>query len=527
MTGQHLPKSKVSALRRRFIERGLGASDAREFQISLRTLYNYRNIFESIRQHYPDRLKDMAFFMRKDNKDHRPTPKYMELVSMLPNLVADEPAGLVIKELWQKYLLLKPDGYSYNCFKTEFKQWAASHPLKKRNNLLPPLYAADLAVLEKWRYGNDHRKWQIARTLQMAATPGVNVYAIMQKVDSNRKTVNRWLALYREKGLPGLELPKPPAHPNVIARMKLRSENFFKLLQDPPKRHGLNLASWTMRALGETYNKVYNDNLSYHQTTLSLRKMGYHYKKSRDILVSPDANYREKINRIQHILQKLGPTDKFFSIDEYGPVGIKLKGGRTLKPASAHADLIPQNQRSKGFLICNAALELSTNQVTHIYARRKNTFETIKLLETLLECYPDQKRLYLSWDAASWHRSGILKNFIEDSNAKGGPQLIIVPLPSTMQYLNVIESVFGGLARAVIHNSNYASVEECKAAIDRHFTERNAHFQANPKRAGNKIWGKEIVVATFKDTHHCKDLHAMSSGTTYDESWKKRKQPLV
>jgi hypothetical protein len=47
------------------------------------------------------------------------------------------------------------------------------------------------------------------------------------------------------------------------------------------------------------------------------------------------------------------------------------------------------------------------------------------------------------------------------------------------------------MAYAVIHNSDYESVNECKRAIDRHFRERNATFAKNPCRAGNVIWGKE------------------------------------
>ena len=61
------------------------------------------------------------------------------------------------------------------------------------------------------------------------------------------------------------------------------------------------------------------------------------------------------------------------------------------------------------------------------------------------------------------------------------------PLPSGAQFLNVIESVFSGMARAVIHNSDYRTVEDAKAAIDRHFEEHNAHFTRHPRRAGRKI----------------------------------------
>jgi len=41
------------------------------------------------------------------------------------------------------------------------------------------------------------------------------------------------------------------------------------------------------------------------------------------------------------------------------------------------------------------------------------------------------------------------------------------------------------MARAIIHNSDYASVEAAKAAIDRYFTERNvkgSEYQIKRKR---------------------------------------------
>jgi hypothetical protein len=60
------------------------------------------------------------------------------------------------------------------------------------------------------------------------------------------------------------------------------------------------------------------------------------------------------------------------------------------------------------------------------------------------------------------------------------------------------------MARAIIHNSDYQSVEECKDAIDRHFAERNQYFKENPKRAGNKIWGDELVEAKFSESNVCR-----------------------
>ena len=172
---------------------------------------------------------------------------------------------------------------------------------------------------------------------------------------------------------------------------------------------------------------------------------------------------------------------------------------------------VPQRQKSKGNLILTAALELSENQVTHFYSDRKNTEEMLKLLEMLLRKYSDQSCIYFSWDAASWHASKKLYKRVEEINSvdyQAGhkvPLVKLAPLPSCAQFLNVIESVFSGMAKAIIHNSDYSSVDACKAAIDRHFEERNQHFRANPKRAGKKIWGKELVPPEFSESNNCKD----------------------
>jgi DDE superfamily endonuclease len=170
---------------------------------------------------------------------------------------------------------------------------------------------------------------------------------------------------------------------------------------------------------------------------------------------------------------------------------------------------VPQWQSSRGILIVTAALELATNQVTHFYSERKNTEEMIKLIEMLLRRYRHLSCIYLSWDAASRHISKRLTERIDVINVMayvtGSTRVELVPLPAGAQFLNVIESIFSGMARAVIHNSNHASTEQAKAAIDRYFDERNEHFRLNPKRAGNRIWGRERNTAVFADCNNCKD----------------------
>jgi hypothetical protein len=49
------------------------------------------------------------------------------------------------------------------------------------------------------------------------------------------------------------------------------------------------------------------------------------------------------------------------------------------------------------------------------------------------------------------------------------PRIETLPLPTSAQFLNVIESVFSGMARAVLHNSDYATLEDAQAAVTRYF----------------------------------------------------------
>lgn len=130
----------------------------------------------------------------------------------------------------------------------------------------------------------------------------------------------------------------------------------------------------------------------------------------------------------------------------------------------------------------------------------------VKLIDRLLVDYAIKKTLYLSWDAASWHDSKQLKKYIEKHNSEAptGPRMELAPLPASSQFLNVIESVFSGMSRAIIHNSNYATLDDAKAAIDKYFMDRNEQFRKNPKKAGAWIWGKERSPSSFSASNNCK-----------------------
>jgi transposase len=330
-------------------------------------------------------------------------------------------------------------------------------------------------------------------------------------LEKSLRVIKRWRRAYIENGLDGLRSPQfRRQSPETLEEMRKKRDRIFEILHESPQLHYINRASWSLKTLARAYEVRHDEPLGMSTISEYIKGEGYAFKKARRVLTSPDPEYREKLKEITRILSSLREDDKFFSIDEFGPFSVKMQGGRAYTPHGL-TRVIPQRQPSKGRLILTGALELSTNQITHFYSEKKNTDEMIKLVDILLEQYSNQRCLYLSWDAASWHISAKLSERVAEVNSAAAaaherlPVVKLAPLPASAQFLNVIESVFSGMAKAVIHNSDYQSVEECKKAIDTYFTERNEYYRQNPRRAGNKVWGKELVLPSFKPSNNCKD----------------------
>ena len=336
----------------------------------------------------------------------------------------------------------------------------------------------------------------------MARQRGFSKSAIAEHLRLSRKTVTKRLLAYDSNGIDGLLGRKP----------RLLKENdesltkaLFSLLHEPPSLSGYNRTTWRMVDLRETLTNR-GHVVGCDIIRQMIKKAGFKWRSAKVVLTSTDPEYREKLEHVQSVLMNLSEDERFFSIDEYGPFAVKAKPGRVLAGPGENPS-IPQWQKSKGWLIATAALELSRNQVTHFYSRAKNTAEMIKMVEKLLVEYREARTLYLSWDAASWHMSKELLTFVAAHNAQAdvNPRLELVPLPASAQFLNVIESVFSGMAKAIIHSSDYPSVKAACEAIDRYFDERNHYYAENPKRAGRKIWGKERTEVRFDPANNCKD----------------------
>jgi hypothetical protein len=372
---------------------------------------------------------------------------------------------------------------------------------------LPTLDAQQL----HWCVTNDTERYRTRALALLALKKGIRKSTIWHflKVGSHYvDSANRhyqaegiqWFGKHKHSGLRKHELER-------------YQEALFAILHSPPSAHGINRTTWRRQDIKKIMSRKHMA-MGKNGIDKIIRNAGYKFCKAKVCLTSNDPDYEIKVQDIMNILATLKADEKFFSIDEFGPFAVKMQAGKSyMKPGQVR--VVPQFQKSKGVLIVTAALELSKNQVTHFYSAHKNTEEMLKLLEILLVEYSDQSCIYISWDAASWHASNKLYERVDEINSPEHqaehkcPLVKLAPLPSRAQFLNVIESVFSGMAKAIIHNSDYQSVSEAAAAIDRYFAERNQEFKDKPKRAGGKIWRQEIVVAKFREANNCKDERHM------------------
>ena len=284
----------------------------------------------------------------------------------------------------------------------------------------------------------------------------------------------------------------PQGNPAQPKQLRSATRALIEILHHKPKVYGINRSNWTQGSLATAFAKLYGQRPSKSTVGRLLKEAGLSWKKSRRVLTSPDPNYREKVEVLLKTLQSLKADEDLFFVDELGPLQVKRYGGRSYT-AKRETLTHPQSQHSRGSITMYGALSATTNQVTWFYGKTKDSAGIIDLAEILFNQYHAKSKIYLTWDAASWHGSDQLVQWADAMNkcnaaSNAGPTIEFVPLPSSAQFLDVIEAVFSGMKRAVVHNSDYRSVEEMKAAISTHFHERNEFFKHNPKRAGKKIW---------------------------------------
>jgi transposase len=353
----------------------------------------------------------------------------------------------------------------------------------------------DASVLRKWRSSNDKRNWQ--KAVAILESRNQSIKGIATKIERSEDHVRSWIQAFNRFGLEGLRKSaerrgRNESHDMRAVVRERKARRILEIFHARPNAYGINRSNWNRPSIKRAYEQEHRENISVSTVGELLRRSGYTVRKARKVFSSPDPNYRDKVELLLSTLHNLKSSEFLFFVDELGPLHVKKYGGRALVRKN-EVLTYQQEQKHRGVIMMSGAVSATTNQVTWVYGPAKDTSAMIDLMELLYNQYFSASKLYVTWDAASWHRSATLVDWLDAFNTttkrtNEGPLIELIPLPTSSQFLNVIEAVFSSMKRAVIHHSDYRDVPEMKIAISRHFTERNAYFLENPRRAGKKIW---------------------------------------
>ena len=409
---------------------------------------------------------------------------------LIATLIIDIKKPLKCIETLQKIIercaLIQPE-IKHNSL-TLLKHYFKGVKTECRLSIHPPLTEAEISGLMRFKHGT-HKNYSKKAIAIIMADEGQTLLETIETTHAAERTIYRWLQNFNKDRLESIMV-----HVHAPAREKAKEERQTRVIDIIHKRpllYGINRTTWTYDAIAEAYQKEYGSTISVGKVRDVIHNTNYSWRRAKKVLTSPDPEYKTKVEKVLDTLQGLQEGECFFFIDEVGPYQVKKYGGRVLIPKD-QTPTVPEYQKSRGKIQFVAALEAVTNQMTWLFTPDKGAVSMVGLFEQIVRNYAGCPAAYVTWDAISVHSSKVVVEWIKSHNATAtGPQIKVVPLPSNAQFLNVIESVFGGMKKAVICNSDYATPRDMQEAIALHFEERNQFYRENPKRAGNKIWDKQ------------------------------------
>lgn len=105
---------------------------------------------------------------------------------------------------------------------------------------------------------------------------------------------------------------------------------------------------------------------------------------------------------------------------------------------------------------------------------RGNTENFLRVLPNILDAFADCSTINVYLDNASWHKSGLVREFLQQN-----PKMIFHYLPKYSPELNVQERMWRYMRAKKTHCRRFETYEECWDATKEHFMELTAERVAS------------------------------------------------
>lgn len=262
---------------------------------------------------------------------------------------------------------------------------------------------------------------------------------------------------YQNKGLPGIATKKRKER-SILTKQQLQ-DVIETLKTKPPKECDINADFWTTSILAEyikrTYNVVYKSKTSFY---LLFKKAGFTYHKPEKVYHQRKQELIDEWNKttapiVQQALDN--PNTVVLAGDEM-ILTTQTTTQKVWLLSGTYSHVEVANKRDKRCIY--GFLNVKTGQEHAFKTDYTNSLTTCDMLRKLDALYPD-KLITLVWDNASWHKSKVVRQFLEEHPNR----FHLIAFPPYAPEENPQEHVWKAGRTYVTHNK---FIEDIDAASD-------------------------------------------------------------
>ena len=286
-------------------------------------------------------------------------------------------------------------------------------------------------------------------------------------------TVYAWLRRYREHGISGLSnKPGRGRKPAFSPKSPEEAESeVLRAIGQPPGLVNRHQTRWTLRTLGQVVPWLRGICVSgVHQI---LSRLGISYKRARDYVRSPDADYVEKLSRVEQVLAEARETPETCVVVYQDEFSFYLQPtlAKDWTKTGTKYPLARQRYRPQETCYGIGALNPHTGDVVYQQVKRCTVVALHTFYTQICDRYPNAERIYLIQDNRAIHFHANLiaalmpQEVVFDKptppNWTGKPskqigklaklRIEIVQLPTYASWTNPIEKLWRWARQAVIH----------------------------------------------------------------------------
>jgi len=353
---------------------------------------------------------------------------------------------------------------------------------------------AEIERLEELFRSTDNRKLRDRLQILLLAQRGRPHQDIAADLCINRRSVQRWLNAYCERGLEGLSPRKAKGAAGKIPGGL--AEEIRRWVIEGPAQQGLDRANWTHEELADHLFKTHGIKTSRSAMHRFCQKIGIRPYRPTYRYLRGDPAKQAKARQDQAEFKKQAQAGEivFLSQDEARfqmvPTLKATLGVKGHRPVVGTRDCKDVLYVFAVMNLISGALHSNTLESLQADNRKSQESKTRRLQRAFAEhlrhvgkVYPREKfpRVVLSIDNAPWHRGKLIDEALKDN-----PHLEFYRLPSYSPNLNVIERFWKVLRRRATHNRLFDAIAELKKSIRANLS----YFQTVRKRVLTLIQGR-------------------------------------